>query len=161
MPDCFKAWSKNNKVILRSPSSTRPWQHVLEPISGYLALGMNLSIKKDFSGEAFNFGPHTSFNHSVLELVKEMSSHWDKVKWDIQDSRKEKLYESKLLQLNCDKSFFNLRWQSCLDFKQTVEYTVNWYKNFFENKDSIKDFSENQILRYMQLAKSKDIYWAI
>ena len=82
VPDCVKAWSSGNVVELRNPHSTRPWQHVLEPLSGYLTHAIALSQQPELHGESFNFGPPANQNHSVLELVQRMSLHWDQVRWE-------------------------------------------------------------------------------
>ena len=64
IPDCVKSWAKNQKVFIRNPKSTRPWQHVLEVVRGYLLLALSLKKNKSFHGEAFNFGPDNNFNHN-------------------------------------------------------------------------------------------------
>ena len=86
VPDCVKAWSKSEVVELRNPHATRPWQHVLEPLSGYISLASHLSEEINLHGEAFNFGPQAQQNKSVLELVVSMQKTWNKVKFqDISD----------------------------------------------------------------------------
>ncbi|MDB2481407.1 CDP-glucose 4,6-dehydratase, partial [Porticoccaceae bacterium] len=110
VPDCVQSWSKNEIVELRNPHSTRPWQHVLEPLGGYLQLGALLSQNHHLHGEAFNFGPQAQQNHSVLELVKQMSRSWSEVRWAECEPQPSQFYESGLLKLNCDKAlhFFKL-----------------------------------------------------
>jgi CDP-glucose 4,6-dehydratase len=81
VPDCVKSWAIGDKVKLRNPSSTRPWQHVLEPLSGYLSLALNLYENDTLHGESFNFGPSSNSNFSVLNLAQEMSKHWERVSW--------------------------------------------------------------------------------
>ena len=76
IPDCAKAWAKGKAVNLRNPESTRPWQHVLEPLSGYLKLANYLMKHNKYNGEAFNFGPNLSYNNSVIDLVNEMIINW-------------------------------------------------------------------------------------
>ena len=90
VPDCMKSWSKRKKVILRNPDSTRPWQHVLEAVFGYLTLAIKLSKNSKIRGEAFNFGPNNKDNKSVLNVVKEMKKSWKAVSWTIKKSRKAK-----------------------------------------------------------------------
>jgi len=80
VPDCVRAWSVGEAALLRNPIATRPWQHVLEPLSGYLALANELYDRPDLHGQPFNFGPPANQNHTVLELVQVMSRHWDKVR---------------------------------------------------------------------------------
>jgi len=76
IPDCVRSWSKNKKAELRNPSATRPWQHVLEAVGGYLCLAINLSFNKHLHGEAFNFGPNLSREYSVLELVQNLERNF-------------------------------------------------------------------------------------
>src|SRR3989338_3064309 len=103
VPDCMRAWANGEIVALRNPMATRPWQHVLEPLSGYLNLAMNLHKSSALHGEPFNFGPPAQQNHSVGELVKEMENHWDQVRWEDVSAQYGGPYESGLLKLNCDK----------------------------------------------------------
>ena len=80
IPDCVKSWSKNKKVIIRNPKSTRPWQHVLESVAGYLLLASSLKKNKKLHGEAFNFGPSNTKNYNVIFLVQSMRKYWKKPK---------------------------------------------------------------------------------
>ena len=159
IPDCINAWSKGEVLELRNPNSTRPWQHVLEPLSGYLTLAMALKEESALHGEPFNFGPITADSKSVLNLVQEMSIYWNKVNWTISPEN-EKFHESALLKLNCDKALHLLNWRSFLSFEETVEFTAGWYKNFFENPIDIGKLSKNQIEIYSKIAKKKGIKWA-
>lgn len=155
VPDCVKSWAKNRKVLLRNPNSTRPWQHVLEPLFGYLTLAKKLNENDDIHGEAFNFGPFDRSNHSVLDLVKEMSKHWDQVSWEDVSSQSKIKSESNLLKLNCDKAKMILGWESIWDFETTIKQTSSWYKLFYENKNPY-DLSINQIYTYLD--KVKNLY---
>ena len=103
IPDCMKAWSKNKKVNIRNPNSTRPWQHVLEALHGYLILAKNLKKNSKLNGEPFNFGPRLSQNKSVKSLLEEMKINWHNVKWKVIKNKKN-VYESKLLKLNSLKA---------------------------------------------------------
>jgi CDP-glucose 4,6-dehydratase len=159
VPDCVKAWSNNEKVKLRNPHSTRPWQHVLEPLSGYLNLAISLYHEPGFHGESFNFGPKTIQNHSVKELVIEMSKYWNKVNWeDISTTQKEP-YESGLLKLNCDKALFYMNWHSVMDFYETVRFTAEWYRNYYLNSEKIIDTTVNQILEYTEMGRRQNLLW--
>ena len=160
VPDCVKAWSEFKEVELRNPNSTRPWQHVLEPLSGYICLAIALSERSELHGEPFNFGPQAQQNHSVLELVKQMSKYWDKVKWKDVSQSIEGPYESGLLKLNCDKSLHYLKWHAIMDFDETVKFTSEWYKTYYDNPAKIKSFTESQILAYIDLANKKNLLWA-
>ena len=88
VPDCMHAWSLSQTVDIRSPQATRPWQHVLEPLSGYLVLAAELAKENQFHGEAYNFGPSSNQNYPVSELIDEMAKYWDHVRWnDISQSQ--------------------------------------------------------------------------
>jgi len=161
VPDCMRAWSRSETVELRNPLATRPWQHVLEPLSGYLNLALALSEDCQLHGEPFNFGPPAHQNHSVGELVTAMSAHWDQVRWNDVSANHGGPYESGLLKLNCDKALHRLGWQAAWDFETTVRETALWYKHFYENASkSIVDFSLEQIAAYVDIAQLNGIPWA-
>ena len=161
IPDCIKAWVLNKEVNLRNPHSTRPWQHVLEPLSGYLCLAANLSERNELHGEPFNFGPAANQNFTVLELVKEMSIHWDKVKWEKVLDVNQNLYESGLLKLNCDKALHLLNWHAFLGFNETVRLTSEWYKSYYNKTSNIYDLTKEQIEFYTNAAIKEGLKWAI
>ena len=145
IPDCIRAFSLNKKVIIRNPNATRPWQHVLEPLSGYLTLAKSL-YNNNSKGEAYNFGPNPNQNYSVLELINEMSSYWENVKWKNKKVKKDNFHEASLLKLNCDKALSDLNWSPTLSFEETVKMTVEWYKKFYQNpNESTYDFTVSQI----------------
>jgi CDP-glucose 4,6-dehydratase len=161
VPDCVKAWSKDDFVELRNPFSTRPWQHVLEPLSGYLSLAVGLSEQADLHGEPFNFGPKAQQNHSVLELVQEMALHWDKVRWKDVSESENGPYESGLLKLNCDKALHYLNWHAVMGFEDTVRMTAEWYGACYQNPSEIADCTRNQITNYTHIANQKGLSWAL
>jgi CDP-glucose 4,6-dehydratase len=161
VPDCIRAWSDNQVVDIRNPSATRPWQHVLEPLSGYLALGHALSTEQRLHGEAFNLGPPSNQNYSVSTLIDEMSLHWENVHWNDISDKKNQLHEAGLLKLNCDKALALFDWKPALDFAKTVEMTVNWYKEYYQSSpDSMGGLCRRQILEYCSLAAGQGIDWA-
>ena len=162
IPDAIKAWSKGKKVSIRNPQSTRPWQHVLEPISGYLRLGQLLKTNKKLSGESYNFGPKTDQVKTVLELLKNLGISWgynnEDEMLDIYENNDFK--EAGLLKLNCDKAMHDLNWYPILDFDQTINMTSSWYKNFYKTKNrDVFEFTDNQITDYTKLAINKKIPW--
>jgi len=161
VPDCIKAWSKNSIVDLRKPNATRPWQHVLEPLSGYLTLGQKIYLDDGIQGESYNFGPNADNTQSVMDLVKEFSKYWKSAKFNDVSEGYSGPYESGLLKLNCDKALHDLSWVATLNFSDTVRFTADWYKQFHEN-DS-KDMSGiclNQIEEYCEIARISDISWS-
>ena len=158
LPDCIKSWSKSDTVTLRNPNSTRPWQHVLEPLSGYLSLAYQLDQKPQLHGESFNFAPTDTKSQTVLDVVKEMSKYWKKVNWKIIDEKSD--YESSLLKLNCDKAQQILEWKSVMSFEKTIQSTSEWYEKFYENKTNMESFTRDQILEYTDLANKNNYNWA-
>ena len=160
IPDCVKAWSQDKIVQLRNPNATRPWQHVLEPLSGYLRLAYDLDKSRRLHGEPFNFGPPAQQNQSVSELVEVMSHYWDKVRWEDISKTVDQPYESGLLKLNCDKALHELNWRAVMDFEETVSMTAEWYKSFYLDQTTILDFTNSQLEKYTDLAKSRGLDWA-
>lgn len=160
VPDCFKAWSASHTVELRNPHSTRPWQHVLEPLSGYLSLAVVLSQHPEMHGEPFNFGPLGQQNHSVLELVQQMALHWDEVRWQDVSGSVAGPYESGLLKLNCDKALHYLQWHAVMGFEDTVRMTAEWYRSYYETPSKIASTTQFQIEEYMALARKRGLSWA-
>ena len=160
VPDCMIAWATGQTVDVRSPQATRPWQHVLEPLSGYIALAMNLYQDNLNHGQAYNFGPSSSQNYPVSKLINEMSKYWDQIKWNDVSNNKEHVHEAGLLKLNCDKVLMDLDWRSALDFEETVRLTAEWYKAYYQNKkESMYDFTVSQILTYTAIAEAQNIAW--
>jgi CDP-glucose 4,6-dehydratase len=163
VPDCFRAWAGDEKVIIRSPNATRPWQHVLEPLSGYLRTGQLLARpqKACIDGEAFNFGPPTDQNYTVLDLLKELALNWDETNADRLQVEPSDFPESGLLKLNIDKALFDMQWVPTLDFKETAAFTCEWYKLYYKmNKADMLDFTMIQIRNYIDTAKRRGIAWA-
>lgn len=158
VPDCIRAWSCGEIVDIRSPNATRPWQHVLEPLSGYLVLGAELAKRPSLHGEAYNFGPPAHQNNSVRELIDEMAKHWNNVRWNDISQSQGHVHEAGLLKLNCDKALFDLGWRAALNFEDTVRMTVEWYKNYYKlNGDSMQDFTMGQIKEYTDLAEERGL----
>ncbi len=154
VPDCIKKWSSNKTVDIRNPNSTRPWQHVLEPLSGYLTLAIQLNQNESLNGESFNFGPPDSNDFTVKELVDQMSQIWGESSWN-DVSGDEQLKESNLLKLDCEKALKRLNWHSTLNFNQTLEFTVNWYKSYFKNNASVFELTLDQIQKFNLISHSK------
>ncbi|MEI6380807.1 MAG: CDP-glucose 4,6-dehydratase [Cyanobacteriota bacterium ELA615] len=131
LPDAMRSLTKAESIPVRNPRSTRPWQHVLEPLSGYLTLAERIyqtlgSNEPQQLQSAFNFGPALDSNRTVKELVEAILEHWSGSWIDCSDPNAP--HEAKLLNLITDKAFHLLNWQPVWNFSQTVEKTVNWYK---------------------------------
>lgn len=160
VPDCVKAWSANNRVELRNPHSTRPWQHVLEPLSGYLSLAIALTQRPELHGQPFNFGPQAQQNYSVLALVKQMALHWDQVRWQDVSGIATGPYESGLLKLNCDKAQQYLQWHAVMGFEDTVKMTAEWYRAYYHQQTQVAALTDTQISAYTAIAKQQGLDWA-
>jgi len=160
--DCMRAWNEKRSVEIRSPNATRPWQHVLEPLSGYLVLGQALKIQSQFHGEAFNFGPRAEQNRTVVELLEAlhqqcgfMNSH---EAYQVADDIP--FHEAGLLKLNCDKALFHLKWESNLEYMETVQFVSDWYKAFYGEKVDMYELTLKQIDHYEQIAVERKRIWA-
>lgn len=160
VPDIVTSWSNKNAVEIRNPHSTRPWQHVLEPLSGYLCLGAELyNEKSQHRNSSFNFGPDSKVNKNVGELIDEMQNLWDDSPGWVNKFLDESMKEANLLKLCCDKANIYLKWYPTLDFKETVEFTTNWYNTYYKKNNSILSLTTSQINEYIKLAKRKKLEW--
>ena len=150
VPDVIKSLKNKTPLVIRSPNATRPWQHVLEPISGYLKLG-DLLMNKKLSNSIkpnWNFGPNILNCKSVIHVVKEVINCWGEEK-KINIIKSNKFKEAKLLMISSDKAKKELGWTPSLDFKETIKMTVEWYKNFFfENK--VEEITRKQIEYFLK-----------
>ena len=156
--DTMKAWFNREKVTLRNPNSTRPWQHVLEPLSGYLNLAAVLTESK-FDGETFNFGPNNTKTNTVVDLIKDLSYQWFKNNSDSFEIENQNLSfdEAKLLKLNCDKALYHLKWHSTLNYDQTYQYVSSWYYEYYHEKSNILDFTLQQINDFTDISNKKKL----
>ncbi len=149
VPDCIRALQKNQPIVIRSPHSTRPWQHVLEAIGAYLFLGGKLYNGTDKKlCTSWNFGPDKTSNKTVRELVTEIIEIWGSGELVIQQDPNGPR-EDTWLQLNCDKAYHLLRWKPTWHFPDSVKHAVEWYKAFTEGAN-MWDVSESQIDLYVK-----------
>ncbi len=151
IPDLIKAIQSNEPVKIRNPSSTRPWQHVLEPLSGYILLGASLVRDPKFFSGAWNFGPSNLDVLSVEEVIKIIISNLGKGEMTIEDS-KDNEHEANLLQLNCDKAIQNLSWKPRWAAVKALESTAEWFKVYLES-GNIRQKSEGQIDEFFKELK--------
>lgn len=133
--DLVHALSNKKNIILRNPMAVRPWQHVLDVVNGYIKLGQYIdSISDSFS--AFNFGPPKTHELNVEEVAKSFIAEWGGIHTLIEKPKvKEKFYESTILRLNSSKAHMELNWQTKLDQKETIKWTVDWYKDYLGKKN--------------------------
>ncbi|WP_260913021.1 CDP-glucose 4,6-dehydratase [Aliarcobacter butzleri] len=156
--DIMISVSQDKKVSIRNPKATRPWQHVLEPLSGYLQIGQKLLEEKVEFAEAWNFGPTDEGSITVEEVVQNVKKHWDKIDYEINKDPNQ-LHEANLLKLDCSKAHILLKWKDVWDSETTFEKTVKWYKSYYENNKEI--LTQNDLESYIADAKAKNIEWAI
>ena len=154
--DTINSWKDKNVVEIRSPDATRPWQHVLEPLSGYLLLGQHLYQRNFDIVGSWNFGPALNSNLTVKELVRLMSEEWDKVVGDCHINSQAR-HEAQSLMIDSTKARSTLGWNQVWDIKKTVQYTMEWYRTYFEEKFVITD---KQIKKYLTEAKENKSIWA-
>jgi len=161
VPDLIRAWSIDKKLKIRSPYATRPWQHVLDPLSGYLLVGEKLHKNIKLNGDAFNFGPRHEINKPVIELVSDLAKIWGfknpEESYEILENKT--FDEASLLKLNCDKSLLQLRWLPVLYYNEFIEFTGSWYHEFTGNKENLLNFTQNQIMDYCHKANERELLW--
>lgn len=147
--DTVKAFVEHRAVEIRSPRATRPWQHVLEPLGGYLRLGEALASGEVKSGEAFNFGPRAEQTKTVLQLVQDIARLWGMdVGECVKVTGQIPFEEAKLLKLNCDKALACLHWHATLDYVQTVRYITDWYSAYYRGDTDMMLLTQRQIAGY-------------
>ena len=158
IPDIVRSLNKNSEIILRNPNSTRPWQHVLDPLSGYILLAEklykynqknNINLSNIFA-TAYNFGPRIESNKKVIELIDEISKHWPGLKVD--KSSHNNFHEANKLNLQTDKSFHYLKWRPKWEFEESVRRTIEWYKKIYNSKTSAEKACLFDIEEYMNIS---------
>ncbi len=148
IPDIINSLLNKEKILIRNPNSTRPWQHVLEPLNGYLKLAEYLHQSKNPLCEAYNFGPNSNNNRTVKDLVEEVTKIWPG-KWE-NHKNLSTFYESKNLSLNSDKSLKTLNWKNKWDFDQTIFNTVRWYEKVYKENLSPLESCKSDLLKFQE-----------
>ena len=156
IPDIVKATAKKQSVIIRNPLATRPWQHVLEPLSGYLMLGWKLLEGNKEFAEGWNFGPDLKSNLSVREITNLSKGVWSEIQIN-EGKDKSEHHEANLLMLDCSKSNKQLKWSPVWGIESTIRRTINWYKDFY-TEDKINTLDD--IKSYVNDATKMKIEWA-
>lgn len=162
--DCFKNWSDGKPVAIRSPQSTRPWQHVLEPLSGYLDLGRELYQQAQTNGESYNFGPDSDQNITVIQLINDLLQVWGNGNPELitfENDNGLNFSEAGLLRLNCEKAQSDLGWEPTLNYKECVNFVGSWYREYYSGSETLADFSQGQIEKYSMLAWQRGRKWAV
>ncbi len=151
VPDCIKSIKLQKQIVIRNPGYVRPWQHVLDPLKGYLVLAKKqITQPKKFSGE-WNFGPSDKKTVTVLNIAELIISFWGKGK--IKISKKLNFKENKKLILSIEKARKILKWNNSLNTREGVKKTIEWYFDVVENKKDPSDVTKEQIKNYMHICK--------
>jgi CDP-glucose 4,6-dehydratase len=165
VPDCVRSLQQGKPIPVRNKVATRPWQHVLEPLSGYLWLGACLAQAGQGSqlstlASAFNFGPAPASNRTVAEVVQEMIKHWPG-RWE-DKSDPSAVHEAKLLNLSTDKALSLLKWKPVWSFEQTIAQTASWYRSAATfGPEETAGLTRRQITDYTTAAGAEGIAWSL
>jgi len=167
VPDCIRAVQQDQPIGVRNPRAIRPWQHVLEPLSGYLWLGALLAnppavtVPLHPMCSPFNFGPRPEANRSVADIVEEVLRQWPG-RW-VDQSEAQALPEAKLLRLSIDKAWGLLAWHPVWSFAEAVAQTVSWYRQVDSAAETsvAQELTVEQIVRYTEEARQLAVLWAI
>lgn len=151
IPDIFRSIRDKKAVELRSPNAIRPWQHVLEPVYGYLLLAKKLYENGEKYAKAYNFGPNQDAEVNVENLVKKFISNIEVGEYKITPNNN--LHEAGILKLDNSRALKELGWKPKLSFDETIKWTANWYKEYLNDKANIKNFTLDQINSYKNLVK--------
>jgi CDP-glucose 4,6-dehydratase len=155
IPDLVRAISSGQSLEIRSPKASRPWQHVLESISGYLTLGQKLLEGKTDFAQAWNFGPESEANRAVSEVLGHLKTFWPAVRWHA--TTKPQPHEANLLYLDSSKAHKLLKWQPVWQLDQALAATSGWYRTWLENGEVE---STKQIAAYVADAEEAKATWA-
>ena len=161
IPDSIRALMGGQAVMVRNPHAIRPWQYVLEPLSGYLWLGACLWSKPSGFDEAWNFGPHCTSNLPVFQVVNHVVTMWGSGAWEqAAGGQHSEPHEARTLSLDITKAKLRLGWEPVFSVEQAIAETINWYRVQYRNPESdVRAFSSEYIARYVQAAMKKDALW--
>ncbi|MBI4707818.1 MAG: CDP-glucose 4,6-dehydratase [Candidatus Omnitrophica bacterium] len=157
LPDIMRAVKRNAEVIIRNPTASRPWQHVLEPLSGYLILGQRLLEGRTEYADGWNFGPNIECTTNVENLVKSCKKIWNRIQYKTVTD-KSNPHEAGQLKLDCSKAHSLLKWKPVWDLQRTLEMTLNWYRDYYE-KNKINSIAN--LRAYYDDAKSQELHWTL
>ncbi len=155
IPDLIRSIDSNTPLHIRSPNATRPWQHVLECLSGYLALGQKLLEGNKLFAEAWNFGPERDGNRKVQEVLQIIKKQIPDFQWSQAEGLQP--HEAQLLYLDIGKARESLFWKPVWSFEEGLEATINWYKSWLNRREVI---SKDQLKDYCDLARAHGLKWA-
>ena len=149
IPDIAKAVMKGEPVMIRNPLAVRPWQHVLEPLSGYLLLGQKLFSGQPMWADAWNFGPEAGADLTAGELAETVVERWGKGKLSVQPDARAP-HEAHLLRLDSSKAHRLLKWRPVLSIGEAISWTVDWYRAFERAPNMMRKVTTSQIDQYLE-----------
>jgi CDP-glucose 4,6-dehydratase len=150
IPDIVKALHSNKNVSIRNPAAIRPWQHVIEPLFGYLELGLKLTTDPMKYAEAYNFGPNKIDTLSVEEMVIKSISCWKSGTYTIEINNNN-LHEAGLLMLDISKAKDELNWKPILSAEEAIERTINWYRGYYDGRNASELVKEDLDFFYQKM----------
>lgn len=159
IPDCVRSLSKNEPIKIRNPNATRPWQHVLDPLSGYLQITQRLLENPRHYSGAWNFGPADTDHITVGTLARQFIEAWGTGEIETGETKKSAKHEAHLLRLSIDKAAYELGWFPVLNSKSALDRTVAWYKAWHEGDGEMRQKSMADIDAYTRLAQERNAAW--
>lgn len=148
IPDIVRSLIDDTTIIIRNPNAIRPWQHVLEPVIGYLLLGSRLAQEPGKFSDAYNFGPQSTDALPVLNMVDLAIQAWGTGKYEI-EQQTNTLHEAGLLKLDISKVATEMNWIPKMNANQAVKFTIDWYREFNTNRADIDSFTTDQIKKFL------------
>jgi CDP-glucose 4,6-dehydratase len=162
IPDFIRSRCNKSKLVLRNPEYIRPWQHVLEPISGLLWLGSQMYENPKKFNEAWNFGPKSNEKKTVNEIIEKVKNMWDgESKLELEIKEGDEHHEAKFLGLDCTKAKNKLGWENSYSISETLLETILWYRNWFKKNVDMDHYTKQQIELYIKKAKTLGIPWSL
>ena len=154
IPDCIRVLSKGETIKIRNPQAIRPWQYVLEPLRGYLTLAVKMLKYGNRYSEAWNFGPSEEDSVTVEEVVHKVLEFWGSGNWeDISQKMSDPFHEAKYLGLDCSKARRILDWRPMIDIDKAINFTIDWYRAYYDKSEDINEYTKNQINKYLEELK--------
>ena len=158
VPDIVRSLSTNHEIHIRNPTAVRPWQHVLEAISGLFCLSKKMYDEPTSFAQPWNFGPLLdNENLTVSQLNSQIISEWGSGNYN--NTSQDEPHEANLLMLDSSKAINKLNWHPVYSIKEAITKTITWYKEYFTNKDNMEKFTQDQILEYVEQAKKMNLGW--
>ncbi len=159
IPDSIRSLVNKEPIEVRNPQAIRPWQHVLEPLSGYLWLGALMYNNGADYASTWNFGPKAYQTMTVGELVEQAIKIWGEGSWFSPKKAFSQPHEANYLNLDCSKAYHMLKWHGLMDIEETVMLTINWYKSYYTAPDDAYNLCLGQIKNYIAMAKNSNMEW--